>query len=75
MLRSEREKKLCLLYQLYLILHKNILVKSLNNCVNLIQFHIVHDFVRKRGGVVVERRTPNREILCSIPTSVTVLGP
>ena len=30
---------------------------------------------RERGGVVVERRTPNREILGSIPTSVTVLCP
>ena len=27
------------------------------------------------GGVVVERRTPNREALGSIPTVVTVLCP
>ena len=27
------------------------------------------------GGVVVERRTPNLEVLGSNPTSVTVLGP
>ena len=30
-------------------------------------------FHRERGGLVVERRTPNREVLSSIPTSVTVL--
>ena len=28
---------------------------------------------RERGGVVVERRTSNREVLGSIPTSGTVL--
>ena len=31
--------------------------------------------IRQRGGVVVERRTPNREVLGSIPTCVTVLYP
>ena len=30
-------------------------------------------YVRERGGVVVERRTPNREAPGSIPTGVTVL--
>ena len=30
---------------------------------------------RDRGGVVVERRTPNREVLGPIPTGVTVLCP
>ena len=30
---------------------------------------------RERGGVVVERRTPNREGLGSIPTGATVLCP
>ena len=30
---------------------------------------------RERGGVVVERRTPNREVLGSIPTGITVLCP
>ena len=29
----------------------------------------------ERSGVVVERRTPNREVLDSIPTGVTVLCP
>ena len=29
----------------------------------------------ERGGVVVERRTPNLEVLGSNPTSVTVLCP
>ena len=28
---------------------------------------------RERGGVVAERRTPNREVLGSIPTGVIVL--
>ena len=31
--------------------------------------------IRERGGVVLERRTPNREVLGSIPTGVTVLCP
>ena len=31
--------------------------------------------LRERGGVVVERRTPNREVLGSIPTGVIVLCP
>ena len=31
--------------------------------------------IRERGGVVVERQTPNREVLGSIPTSGTVLCP
>ena len=31
--------------------------------------------VRERGGVVVERRTPNREVLGSIPTGAIVLCP
>ena len=30
---------------------------------------------RERGGVVVESRTPNREIMGSIPTGSTVLCP
>ena len=30
---------------------------------------------RERGGVVVERRTPNGEVLGSIPTGVIVLCP
>ena len=30
---------------------------------------------RERGGVVVERQTPNREVWSSIPTGVTVLYP
>ena len=30
---------------------------------------------RERGGVVVERQTPNREVLGSIPTGVTMLCP
>ena len=30
---------------------------------------------RERGGVVVERRTPNREVLGSIPTGVSVVCP
>ena len=29
----------------------------------------------ERGGIVVERRTPNREVLGLIPTSGTVLCP
>ena len=35
----------------------------------------MHLQFRERGGVVVERRTLNREILGSIPTGVTVLCP
>ena len=31
--------------------------------------------LRERGGVVVERRTPNHEVLGSNPTGVTVLCP
>ena len=31
--------------------------------------------LREGGGVVVERRTPNREVLDSIPTGVIVLCP
>ena len=31
--------------------------------------------VREGGGVVVECRTPNREVLGSIPTGITVLCP
>ena len=31
--------------------------------------------LRERGGVVVERRTPDREALGSIPTGVIVLCP
>ena len=31
--------------------------------------------IRECGGVVVERRTPNREVLGSIPTGVIVLSP
>ena len=31
--------------------------------------------IRERGGVVVERRTPNQEVLGSIPTGVAVLCP
>ena len=30
---------------------------------------------RERGGVVVKRRTPTREVLGSIPAGVTVLCP
>ena len=32
-------------------------------------------YKEKRGGVVVERRTPNREVLGSFPIGVTVLFP
>ena len=32
-------------------------------------------YYRERGGVVVERRTPNREVLGSNLTGVTVLCP
>ena len=30
---------------------------------------------RERGGVVMGRRTPNREVMGSIPTGATVLCP
>ena len=29
--------------------------------------------LRERGGLMVERRTPNQEVLGSIPTRVTML--
>ena len=32
------------------------------------------NFFMQRGGVVVERRTPNREVMGSIPTGGTVLS-
>ena len=32
-------------------------------------------YLWERGGLVVERRTPNREVLGSIPTRLTVLCP
>ena len=35
---------------------------------------VTNDF-REHGGVAVERQTLNREVLGSIPTSVTVLCP
>ena len=38
-------------------------------------FKLLDRPLRERGGVVVERRTPNREVLGSNPTSVTVLCP
>ena len=31
--------------------------------------------VRERGGIVVEHRTPNREVLGLIPTGGTMLSP
>ena len=31
--------------------------------------------LREGGGIVVERRTPNREVLGSIPTGIIVLRP
>ena len=36
---------------------------------------LIHIDARERGGVVVERRTPNLEVLCSNPTSVIGLCP
>ena len=36
--------------------------------------HVMLKFINC-GGVVVERRTPNREVLGSIPTGVTVVCP
>ena len=36
-----------------------------------LELHLIS--MRERGGVVVERRTTNREVLGSIPTSGTVL--
>ena len=41
----------------------------------VVAFHSRAFYARERGGVVVERRTPNREVLGSIPIGVTVLCP
>ena len=42
-----------------------------SKCRSLICFFIQQNIGRERDGVVVERRTPNREVLGSIPTSST----
>ena len=36
---------------------------------------LIVEYPRGRGGVVVERRTPNREVQGSIPASITVMCP
>ena len=35
----------------------------------------LHYLCRRRGGLVVERRMPEREVVCSILTQVAVLYP
>ena len=42
-------------------------------CYEKLYFRIQH--LKERDGVVVERQTPNLEVLGSIPTDVTVLCP
>ena len=42
-------------------------------CYYSMMFFAIILYDRERGGPVVEGRTPNREVLGSIPTRVTVL--
>ena len=46
------------------------IMEALDIWVFSLRRHYIHLYLRECGGVMVERRSPNREVLGSIPTGV-----
>ena len=68
---KHREIHLC--HFIHVIPIINVLIKNMYPFLPSENFSFCR--AKERGDLVVERRTPNREVLGSIPTRVTVLCP